>query len=349
MFINILDIILLEFDLECSMIIQDILSVSLNSIGYLCVANGFTFLAQENGLTEMTIRSYSPSKVDSNPFPGHVVTRIKGASTLNNNGLSWGVTAVAGTTYYTLLSDGLNYNLYGIDLTNDQLIINGYSPESTEMYVQCLVYDSNSEKLIGISPNSIVPSWFDVVELDQTTGAVKHKLETGKFSDDSEYSGVYAFDQTTSQLFIVFKQFDNSTQTTKEGIIPISTKDGKVSDAIWFTGFNVQDTNLFNLAYDPTSNALYGTTASYIGTERSFVRIDPSNGEITSINNKTEVCGGNGVIIQDGYFISPGHDNVSSNTIYYVSLTTGEIVKKHVNAELFTLISFLTVSDSSSY
>eukprot|EP01133_Synstelium_polycarpum_P018801 gene18801-22487_t len=314
----------------------------------LASVSSLEFFAQENGLTEMTIRRFDPSSVTSNPFPGHVVARIKDASTLNNNGLSWGVTAATATTYYALLTNNIEYLLYGIDTTTDAIVINGYSPDNSEMYVQSLVYDAKYDYLIGMSPNSIVPTWFDIVELDQTTGEIKHKLETGKFTEDSEYAGLYAFDPTSSTMYIVFKLFDNSTQTTTEGIIPISTKDGKVDDAIWFSGDASKDTNLYNIAFDPTTNALYGTTATYIGTERQFVKIDPTTGVITSINNATEVCGGNGAIINDGYFISPGHDSVSSNTMYYVSLTTGEIVKKHVNSELFTLISFLTVSPSAS-
>ncbi|GAM27922.1 hypothetical protein SAMD00019534_110980 [Acytostelium subglobosum LB1] len=309
--------------------------------------SAFTFLAQENGLTEMTIRKYSPSAVDSNPLPGKVVSRIKGASTLNNEGFSWGVTCVAGSTYFALLTNNIEYYMYGIDLTTNQLVINGYSPDSSEMYVQALAYDSTIDALFGIAPNDIVPSWYDVVELDQSKGSIKKKIGSLKLGE-YEYTGLYTYDQSTSSMFIVFKQFTNDSSTTQEGMMVINTQSGDVSDAIMFTGYHASDTNLWNIAFDPESKALYGTTSKYIGTERAFVRIDPTSGEITSINNSTEVCSGNGPVIQDGYFISPGHDSVSSSTIYYVNITTGHIDKKYSNSDALSLISFLSVYDDSS-
>eukprot|EP01133_Synstelium_polycarpum_P003493 gene3493-3991_t len=299
-------------------------------------------IAQENGLTKLTLRSLGAFNVDTNPMPGKVLVELEGASVLLIEGIAYTVSAVRGTSYYAVLAYEADIFLYGVDLVTGEIFIDRYSPNQEQIYVYGLTYDSKSDQLVGLSSIKYsIQSWFDVVVLNPTTGEISKNCSFGEFPDDSLYSGIYAFNQDKSELYVVFKQYTNATESTQEGMLVVDTVEGKVTNTVWFSGDNTADMNLYSLVYDSPSQMLYGSTATYVGTEMAFIKIDPSTGVSTLITNSTTVCGGNGPVIIDGLFISPGKDDVSSNTLYYVDLETGAVKNKY--SAFSTLIEFLTV------
>ncbi|EFA76239.1 hypothetical protein PPL_10000 [Heterostelium album PN500] len=305
-------------------------------------ATGPMMIAQENGIDSMTIRSLGVPSLNSNPLPGKEIIKIKEATSLLIDGLAYTVSATIGSKYYVMLAYGSDIFMFGINLDDGSLFIDTYSPNQEQIYVYGLSYDSKSNYLIGLSslPYS-VPSYFDVVEIDQNSGAISKNFSFGEFPAGSVYSGIYAFNQDASELYVVYRQYTNASESTQEGMVVVNTLTGKVSRSFWFTGFQAADMWLYSLVYDPQSQQLIGSTANYVGTNPAFVSISPATGLVTLISSSAEYSGNGPTILPGGIFVSPGHTDISSNTLYYVNITNGELLTKHSSFDV--LVEFLAL------
>eukprot|EP01132_Coremiostelium_polycephalum_P005531 gene5531-6890_t len=311
-------------------------------------SSNYLMVGMEPGLSSTTIRTFGPASANNNPFPGKVVAKLNGATTLLIDGLSYSVSAVRGTSYYVLLQYDVDIFLYGIDLNSGDLFINRFSENQAEMYVYALAYDATYDNLIGLSSIRFQDqSWFDVVLLNPETGAFSKNLTFGEFPNGALYSGIYAFDQDNSRLFVGFKQYTNATESTQEGLVVIDTQHGTILDTFWLSGWGAQDVWLHSLVYDTQTSMLYGASSTYVGTNNAFVNINPATGFISLITNTTTVYGGLGpVIIPDsGLFVCPGKESISSRSIYYVNLSNGKEVNEHSN--VMVNVQFLSLYQSS--
>ncbi|GAM17487.1 hypothetical protein SAMD00019534_006620, partial [Acytostelium subglobosum LB1] len=316
----------------------------LTVVGMAMAASGPIMIAQENGLDSLTIRSLGTPSIHTNPLPGTELVKLKGTTSLLIDGISFTVNAVVGTNYYVMLAFDVDIFLYGINLETGTVFIDNYSPNQEYIYVYGLSYDAKSDYLIGLSSINYpdVQEFFDVVEIDQSTGAIAKNFSFGEFPSDTVYSGIYAFNQDDSELYVVFRGYTNASESTQEGMVVVNTLTGQVSRTVWFTGFQSNDMWLNSLAYDPFTKSLVGCTHTYIGTNPAFVRIGTQTAEVVLISNDGTVAGGNGpVILPGGIFAAPGHDDVSSNTIFYVNTTTGDVLGHHSDTDV--LVEFLQV------
>ncbi|EGC39238.1 hypothetical protein DICPUDRAFT_148002 [Dictyostelium purpureum] len=314
---------------------------------FICFTKANNLVGLEVDSSSVTIKTFNYQGSKSNPLPGNKLLKLSGAQPFRVSAYeeSYVVSAVRGSDYYVVLANTNEYNqgtfLYAINLNSNELFIKGYSPVNL-LYIVGLTYNAKSDQLVAVSSMNYdaLEPYFDVVLIDPTTGEISKNLTTGNsYPDNTWYSGLYTSSESLGEIYILYQSMDEQTNNTISGFTTINAIDGTFVSNTWL---NSNNNFVYSFTFNEATQMILSTLSDFDGKNLQFVSINPSNGDITTINkNSDQVCAGSGPVVIDGIFLSPGKEPKPSHQLFLVDTNSGNIEKDYLNI-LMSGISYLS-------